>query len=279
MLSTIKILMISVFVLSSSLIAADIDTKVLEFEKKRFSKNKRIKLNNISINTKKSMPIKGWFGFIIDVDASMAGNDVKAKDIVFSNGDVIAPELFDSKTGMSFKDLMDPTINSKYYDKAKLIAGNHDAKDKIVVFSDPLCPFCMDYVPDVIEHVKKNPTSIALYYYHFPLLQLHPAAKTLVRLMNVAKQKGVEDIELKIYKVDWDKYFTEKEKSTQKIIDGFNKEFNTQITFMDVNNKKMNDEIFHDVKMGEEAMVQGTPTIFVNGEKDKTKLKYETLGK
>ena len=31
--------------------------------------------------------------------------------------------------------------------------------------------------------------------------------------------------------------------------------------------------------MGEEVMVQGTPTIFINGVKDTTKLKYETLGK
>jgi len=31
--------------------------------------------------------------------------------------------------------------------------------------------------------------------------------------------------------------------------------------------------------MGEEALVQGTPTIFVNGEKDSSRQKYETLGK
>jgi protein-disulfide isomerase len=36
--------------------------------------------------------------------------------------------------------------------------------------------------------------------------------------------------------------------------------------------------ILEDVKIGEELMVRGTPTVFVNGEKDNTKLKYETLG-
>ena len=29
-------------------------------------------------------------------------------------------------------------------------------KDKIVIFSDPLCPFCKDYVPEVIKHVNKK---------------------------------------------------------------------------------------------------------------------------
>lgn len=279
MLSIIKVLMLGTLLVSSTMFANIVDEKVIEFEKKRFSKNKRIEIKEVSVNTKKEIPLKGWFGYIIDIDAVMAGNPIKAKDIVFSNGEVISPELFDIKTGISLKDIMNPTLENKYYDKKKLIAGTHNAKDKIVVFSDPLCPFCMDYIPDVIKHVEKNSKDIALYYYHFPLLQLHPAAETLVRLMNVAKEKGIKDIELKVYNADWDKYFSEKEKKRQKIIDGFNKEFNTSITFMDINNKKMNDEIFHDISMGEEAMVQGTPTIFINGEKDKSKLKYETLGK
>lgn len=279
MLSITKVFMIGTLFISTSMFANSVDKKVIEFEKNRFSKNKRIEIKNVSVNTKKDISLKGWFGYIIDIDAVMAGNPIKAKDIVFSNGKMIAPELFDINTGNSLKDLMTPILGNKYYDKNKLIAGNHNAKDKIVVFSDPLCPFCMDYVPDVINHVKKNSKEIALYYYHFPLIQLHPAAKTLVRLMNVAKEKGIKEIELKIYNADWDKYFSEKEKNTQKIIDGFNKEFNTSITFMDINNKKMNDEISYDIGMGEEALVQGTPTIYVNGEKDKSKLKYETLGK
>lgn len=275
----IKLFTVSTLLLTTMYASDSIDDNVIKFEKKRFSQNKRIEVKNVKVNTKKEMPQKGWYGYIIDIDASMAGNDVKAKDIVFSNGELIAPELFDIKTGMSLKDLMNPKISDKYYDKSKLIAGNHSAKDKIVIFSDPLCPFCMDYVPDVINHVNKNKNTIALYYYHFPLLRIHPAAGTLVRLMTVAKQKGINDVELKVYAVDWDKYFTEKEKKTQKIIDAFNKELKTNISFIDIKNKKINDEIFADKNLGEEVMVQGTPTIFINGEQDKSKLKYETLGK
>ncbi len=275
----IKIFSVSTLLLSTLLTAQSIDNSVIEFEKKRFSQNKRIEVRNVTVNTKKEMPQKGWYGYIIDIDASMAGNDVKAKDIVFSNGEVIAPELFDIKTGLPLKDLLNPTLTTKYYDKTKLIAGNHNAKDKIVVFSDPLCPFCMDYVPDVINHVKKNSNDIALYYYHFPLLRIHPAAGTLVRLMNAAKAKGIKDVESKVYNADWDKYFTAKEKNSQKIIDGFNKEFKTSFTVVDVNNKKNNTEVSEDMNLGTEAMVQSTPTIFINGEQDKSKLKYETLGK
>ncbi|PLY08016.1 MAG: disulfide bond formation protein DsbA [Arcobacter sp.] len=274
----IKIFTASTLLLSALVASDSIDDNVVKFEKERFSQNKRIKVKNVKVNTKKVMPQKGWYGYVIDIDASMGGNDVKAKDVVFSNGELIAPELFDIKTGMPLKDLMNPTLSDKYYNKAKLIAGNYNAKDKIVVFSDPLCPFCMDYVPDVINHVKKNSKEIALFYYHFPLLRIHPASGTLVRLMNLAKVKGLKDVELKVYAADWDQYFTAKEKDAQKIIDGFNKEFKTSFTLRDVNNKENNEEVFEDVNLGEEAMVQGTPTIFINGEQDKSKLKYEILG-
>ena len=58
------------------------------------------------------------------------------------------------KNGKSLKDLLTPNLTEKYHDDAKLIAGNQNAKDKLF-FSDPLCPFCRDYVPDVIKYVKK----------------------------------------------------------------------------------------------------------------------------
>ena len=172
--------LISLFTLSAlfigNLLANDsIDSKVLDFEKNRFSKNKRVEIKDISINLKKQMPQEGWFGYIIDLNVDFAGKAVKAKDVVFSNGELIAPELFDIKTGLALKDLMTPKLTNEYYKDKNLIAGNANAKDKIVVFSDPLCPFCMDYVPDVINYVKKHDKSIALYYYHFPLLRIHPA--------------------------------------------------------------------------------------------------------
>ena len=46
-------------------------------------------------------------------------------------------------------------------------------KDKIVIFSDPLCPFCMDYVPDVINYVNKNKDKIAFILLSFPIISIH----------------------------------------------------------------------------------------------------------
>ncbi len=273
-----KLIMLITFI-SLSLSANELDKKVLDFEKNRFSKNSRIEIVDLSVNMKKQIPNKDWYGYIIDVNVKMAGKDVKAKDILFSNGTLVATELFDIKSGDSYKDLMTPSLTAKYYDEKKLIAGNSKAKDKIVIFSDPLCPFCMDFVPDVIKHVKKYEDKIALYYYHFPLSRIHPAAVPLVKLMVKAKEDGIKNIEERVYSVYWDEEFSSKEQNEDVVISSFNKIFKTSYTKKDINSKNISDEIFEDVSMGEEVLVQGTPTIFINGEQDKSKLKYEELGK
>ncbi|MAD42173.1 MAG: disulfide bond formation protein DsbA [Arcobacter sp.] len=273
-----KVLTLAVL-LTTSLFASVSDNNVLKFEKERISQNPNVKLENVSINTKKELPVKGWYGYIIDVKATVQNKTVNAKDIVFSDGRYISLDLIDSENGRSLKDLVTPSLTTKYYNKAKLIAGNHNAKDKIVIFSDPLCPFCMDYVPEVINHVNKNKDSIALYYYHFPLLRLHPAADALSKLMELGKEKGIKDIELKVYQTDWDEYFASKEIDNKKIIAGFNKVFNTSYTEDDISTIEILDSIENDIKMGENVMVQGTPTIFVNGEKDTMRTEYGKLGK
>ena len=271
-----KILTLSIF-LSASLFASD--DVVVEFEKKRVAQNPNVKVNSITVNTKKELQVSGWNGYILDVNANVQGKDINAKDIIFSDGKYIALDLIDAQTGKSLKDFVTPNLTAKYYDKSKLIAGNHNAKDKIVIFSDPLCPFCMDYVPDVINYVNKNKDKIALYYYHFPLISIHPAAVPLSKLIEVAKHKGVKDVELRAYEIDWEPYFDVKTTDEKKILEAFNKEFKINIKVEEISTNEIKALIEKDITMGEEVMVAGTPTIFVNKVKDSTKLKYETLGK
>lgn len=271
-----KILSLSV-ILSASLFANE--NTVVDFEKKRVAQNPNVKVKDVKVNTKKDLPLAGWNGYILDVEAIVQEKSLKVKDILFSNGDYIALDLIDAKTGKSLKDLVTPNLTSNYYDKTKLIAGNHNAKDKIVVFSDPLCPFCMEYIPEVINYVNKNSDSIALYYYAFPLVQIHPASEALSKIIEVAKNKGLKDIELKAYKTDWETYFSPKENDEKKILESFNKELKTNIKLEEIASKDINEKLSKDMSMGEEVMVTGTPTIFVNGVKDTTRELYKTLGK
>lgn len=258
--------------------ANDIDKSILDFEKNKFSSNSRVEIKNIEINAKVKVPVENWYGYIIDINAIVQNKSIKGKDIIFSNGEVVSPDLIDLKTGKSLRALLQPKLTDNYYDKKHLIAGNENAKDKIVIFSDPLCPFCIDYVPEVIKHVNKNSDEIALYYYHFPLLKLHPAANTLTKLMEVAKEKGIENIELKVYGTDWESHFKSDSLDEKLILKAFNEIFKTKITFEEINTDKIKNLVNSDIAMGDDLLVKGTPTIFINGEKDNTRLKYESLG-
>ncbi|MCG3720702.1 thioredoxin domain-containing protein, partial [Aliarcobacter butzleri] len=105
------------------------------------------------------------------------------------------------------------------------------------------------------------------------------ASEALSKIIEVAKNKGVKDIELKAYKTDWETYFSPKENDEKKILEAFNKELKTNIKLEEIASKDINEKLSKDMSMGEEVMVTGTPTIFVNGVKDTTRELYKTLGK
>ena len=210
---------------------------------------------------------------------------------LFSNGKIIALELLDIKTGESLKALASPKFDEKYYSKANLIAGNVDAKHKIVVFSDPLCPFCTQLVPGLIKDAKSNPDKFALYLYHFPL-SMHPAAATIVKCMVAAEMKGEKDIALRTYIVDAGKKITRKandggvkatftmqETNEKRILNEFNKALSTNLSIADITNPTVLNHVRRDREIQRLMLVNSTPTVYVDGAKDPSRNKYKNLRK
>ena len=253
------------------------DNLVIDFEKKRLSQNPNVKASNIKIFYKKELEAKGWYGYILDFDAVIQDKNMKVKDTLFSDGKVVATDLFDITTSKSLKSTIVPNITDKYYQKSKLVAGSEKAKDKIVIFSDPLCPFCAQYVPEVIEFVNKNSDNIALYYYAFPLTHIHPASTILSKLIDIAKTTLGQEAVLKAYKVDWSKHFAPSTTDEKTILDAFNKELETNIKVQDLSKKEIVANLEKEIASGDDLLVSGTPTIYVNGEIDPTKELYKSL--
>lgn len=275
--------------LSTNLLFADskIDDKVVSFETKKIksliNRNPNVKLHSMKLVLKKELKQDGWYGYVFDLDLEANGKRANQKHYVFSNGKMSAPELINMETKRSFKDLLYPTLSKEFFSKEHLIAGNPDAKHTLVIFSDPLCPICVDEVPYVMKKIMENPDNIALYYFHMPL-NMHPTAKTLCKASMIAKEMGVKDIDHKLYKLNT-KYFYGEEKDRvydpyretdqKKALDYFNKHFKTKITMKQINEKKWEDKLNHDMEMSDKAFVNGTPTMFFDGEIDKTRMKYE----
>jgi protein-disulfide isomerase len=126
-----------------------------------------------------------------------------------------------------------------------------------------------------MKKIIDNPKNVALYYYHMPL-NMHPTAKTLSIASMIAKAQGVKNIDYKVYNKDFSNFFDPyEEKNNQKALDFFNKEFKTNITMKQIKNKKWETALKNDLKMAEDAFVNGTPTIFFDGVIDRSREKYE----
>ncbi|NPA28167.1 MAG: DsbA family protein, partial [Epsilonproteobacteria bacterium] len=164
-----------------------------------------------------------------------------------------------------------PELGSEYYDDAHLIAGNKNAEHKIVVFSDPQCPFCQQYVPKIYEDVKKNPDKFALYYYHMPLTRIHPVSDTLTRAMEHLQKQGKIDDAMKMYNLKIDV----REKDEKKILAEIKKQFNIDIKPEDINKEEIKKAIKNDIYKANKAMITGTPTVYIDGKFDPSVTGYQ----
>ena len=229
--------------------------------------------------------IKGWSAYIIELNAVLKRGDKKIhqKSVFFSDGRYLVNDFVDMKTGDSLKEKVKPKFNPAYYDTTHLISGSKNAKHKIAIFSDPLCPFCRRYVPGALKDLQKDPNKFAVYYYHLPLPRIHPASVYLVKAMIAAELEGVKPDLLKLYteiqpnNPKGKHYVGYREQNVKKILKVFNEVMGTHLTPKDLKSKEVTKRFEEDQKISDALMVGGTPTIYFDGEYDKTKQKYKTV--
>ncbi len=259
---------------SSFLHAQNVGENVEDFLEDQFSLNSRLKSVDVSVDSVVPLKdVKGWSAYIVDVNATLKAKPkdlIRQKMIWFSNGVAITKDLINLKTGQNYQETVKPKFKESYYRDENLIYGNKDAKHKIVIFSDPLCPFCKGFVPGALKNLKKEPEKFAVYYYHFPLLRLHPASAVLVKAAAVAEKQGVKDVVLRLYTVN----INPREKDPQKILAAFNKVEGTHVTLADINAPDVLQHTKADVEVARNLMIAGTPTVYLDGKIDITKKKY-----
>ncbi len=270
--------LLSITAIVSSTLFASTEDNIIRFVKGQLSKNPVVTLDKVSV--RQSFDVtghKGWKVYIIDIAAKVkqkAGfKEVKTQDILFSDGALIAPDLLDVKSGESLKASVSPEFKASFYRKENLIYGNENARHKLAVFSDPLCPFCTRLIPQLIKDTKANPDKFALYMYHFPL-SMHPAAKTIVKCMVAAEKKGIKDVVYRTYTAEKDA-FTVRETNEKKILEEFNEALDTDLTMADINTIEVLRHIQEDSRIQSEMLVNSTPTLFFDGKKDPNRIRYK----
>jgi protein-disulfide isomerase len=184
-----------------------------------------------------------------------------------------AMSLIDMKTGRDLRDSIKPEMPASFYDKKHLVAGNPDAPNKIVVFSDPQCPFCIGYLPGLLKNVKAHPDKVALYYYHMPLLRLHPVSDTLTKVMEYLQGQGRAEEAMKMYSLK----INPGEKNEKKILAAVKKQLGIDVSPEQINTPEIKASIKEDMKKASSMMVRGTPTVYFNGKYDASRDAYKKV--
>ncbi|MDX1808274.1 MAG: thioredoxin domain-containing protein [Sulfurospirillaceae bacterium] len=281
-MKSLMLRLLTIILLSSTILLAqntnNIESKLINFIDKAVNTGKNYKFVKAEISHSEDVPnMKGWKAYFLKMDLQILSQkrNISVKDIIFSNGQFISKDFINMNTGRSIKSDFSFPASAKLYDDTHFLLGNKNAKNKLILFSDPLCPFCMDFVPDLVNFVEKHPKQFALYYYYFPL-SIHPGSQYLVRAILATKKiKHIKDLDKKVYSMAFD--FPKA--SEDEVINQFNKAFDTNLTKAELNTKDITERINYDMKVANDLMVRGTPTLYVNGKKDPSRSIYKKLVK
>jgi protein-disulfide isomerase len=266
--------------LTSTLIAtlalnagSSVDEKtLLKYVKRHVVLNPQVKVKGITIIEETSHPaLPGWSVYLTTINLDYQGKEINAPETIFVKDGLATRNLVSLEKGKDYRKEIKPKVSDKFYNDAHLIFGNKNAAHKVLVFSDPQCPFCQDVVPDIMKAAKEHPDTIALYYYHLPLLRIHPVSDVLTRVMHLAQHEGKMDILPKVYAMKIDS----KETDTKKILAEVKKQTGYSVSVTQVNAEKVKDAMKADTDAASELMVSGTPTIYVDGKWDKMRNKYK----
>lgn len=137
--------------------------------------------------------------------------------------------------------------------------GKDDAKITIVEFSDFECPFCDKARLEINKVVDAYPNDVKFYFLHFPLT-MHPNAKSAAIAAECANRQG------KFWEVH-DLLFMNQNNLNEGIIRDAAVKGGADQAKLDACMKDPAIATFvdADMKQGEEAGVEGTPSFFING--------------
>ena len=251
----------------------DNDTLV-KYVKKSIVKNPQVKVKGVTVlesTTHKDLP--GWTVLLTTMDLEFQKKEIHAPETMFVKDGMVTGHLVNLKTDIDYRDEIKPTVPQSFYNDAHLLFGNKDAAHKIIVFSDPQCPFCKEVVPGILKAAKENPSKIALYYYHLPLLRIHPVSDILTRVMHVAQEEGKTEIVEKMYTLK----IKPQETNMTKVLAAVKSHTNYSISAEKINEKAVVDALKYDADAAAKMMVSGTPTVYIDGKWDKKRDGYKAL--
>lgn len=262
----------------------NLDENFIKYLKNKTQINPDIELTRFVAKDKikiidEALGAEEWSKVVFEVVFKATGNEapITATDVYFINekSGLFTKELSNYKSKKEYLYDIKPLLTESIYKDTSmvLVAGNEDAKHKVVVFSDPLCPICRDTMPEMEKLATENPTEIAVYHYATPLMS-YPDSTTLVRIAMAVKLKGGDYKKAiqAIGTVDNSNPHTPRQPDEViKLVAEKMGVTDLGITTADLSTPEMEKIMLESTEVARSLEISGTPTVYVDGEFDKTR--------
>lgn len=135
--------------------------------------------------------------------------------------------------------------------------GANDAPIKLVEFYDYECPHCQAFKPQMEQVVSDKPAEVGVYFMMFPIESKHPEARSAAQAALAAGQQGK-------FKEMHDKLFSPQAQHGRDAVFGYARELGLDMARFEKAYDDASPQVTADLKQGEDAGVDATPTVFFN---------------
>lgn len=151
------------------------------------------------------------------------------------------------------------------------VLGPQKAPITIVEFSDFQCPYCAAAVPEINALLKAYPSQVKLIFKQFPL-EIHSQANLAADAAIAANKQG------KFWALH-DAMFANRDDLSRKNLLLLAKQSGLDMNRFqsDIDSTEVRETVVRDVQDGMQAGVEGTPTIFINGQRYNGPITMDTL--
>lgn len=203
----------------------------------------------VTVLSVEKTPIDGLWEVVVSINGSKSVVYMDSAKKYLVQGAIVNVASKVNLTQERFDELNKVNV-SKVPLEGSLIVGDPKAKNRIFVFTDPDCPYCVRFHDEIRKVIEKR-KDIAFYIKLFPLASIHPKAreKSMAILCEKDNEKSVKMLEDAYAKKD-----IPKAECTATVVD-------------------------ENVKLAQSLGVQGTPTVIFGDGKLKNGMSAEEIMK
>jgi len=157
--------------------------------------------------------------------------------------------------------------------------GNPEAPVTIIEYSDFQCPACGFYFPLLKQLAAEFPDDVQIIYRHFPLTSIHPRAELAAQAAEAAGVQGkfwqMHDLLFE----NQDTWSKQSAGAAKNIFISYATQLGLDVELfkIDIDNPEIKKAVKKDVVSGNQARVNSTPSLYINGSKINNPRSYDGL--